>query len=33
MTALKLSRDAWLWIAAIAAFIVIGILLDVFVGF
>ncbi len=30
---MKLSRDAWLLIAAIAAFIVIGILLDLYVGF
>ena len=30
---MKISRDAWIWIAAIAAFIVIGILLDVYVGF
>lgn len=30
---MRLSRDAWLWIAAIASFIVIGILLDLYVGF
>ena len=30
---MKLSRDAWLWIAAIATFIAIGVLLDIYVGF
>jgi hypothetical protein len=30
---MTLSRDARFWIAVAAAFIVLGILLDVFVGF
>ena len=32
-TNMKLSRDAKFWILVAAAFIAIGILLDVFVGF
>ena len=32
-TTMKLSRDAKFWIVVAVVFIVIGILLDVFVGF